>query len=205
MDERLPFRRNRLLQGLAAWLLLFWLVTALAPHNRFDWLLENLLVFICGATLVATYRYFAFSNRSYLLLTLFLTLHLIGAHYTYAETPFGFWLQEWLGFSRNHFDRIVHFAFGLLIAYPMRELLLRLAKVRIGWSYFLAVTVVLAFSGFYEIVEAWVAMIVSPELGAAYLGTQGDVWDAQSDMGAALLGAIAAMIFTWLAVRRKGR
>ncbi len=204
MDEGQPFRRNRLLQGLVAWLLLFWLVTALAPYNRFDWLLENLLVFICGATLVATYRTFAFSNRSYLLLTLFLTLHLIGAHYTYAETPFGFWLQAWFGFSRNHYDRIVHFAFGLLIAYPMRELLQRLARVRIGWSYFLAVTVVLAFSGLYEIVEAWVAMIVSPELGAAYLGTQGDVWDAQSDMGAAFLGAVAAMIFTWLAARRKG-
>jgi len=204
MDEGQPFRRNRLLQGLVAWLLLFWWVTALAPYNRFDWLLENLLVFICGATLVATYRTFAFSNRSYLLLTLFLTLHLIGAHYTYAETPFGFWLQAWFGFSRNHYDRIVHFAFGLLIAYPMRELLQRLARVRIGWSYFLAVTVVLAFSGLYEIVEAWVAMIVSPELGAAYLGTQGDVWDAQSDMGAALLGAAAAMIFTWLAARRKG-
>ena len=205
MDDGLPFRNNRLLQGLVAWLLLFWVVTAIAPYNRFDWLLENLLVFIYGAILVVTYRYFAFSDRSYLLFTIFLTLHLIGTHYTYAETPVGFWLREWFGLSRNHYDRIVHFAFGLLIAYPMRELLLRLAKVRVGWSYFLAVTLVLAFSGFYEIVEAWVAMIVSPELGAAYLGTQGDVWDAQSDMGLALLGAVTAMLCTWLALHHKGR
>lgn len=203
MDEGLPFRRNRLLQGLVTWVILFWVITAVAPYNRFDWFLENLLVFIYGAILVATYRYFAFSDQSYLLFTIFLTLHLIGAHYTYAETPLGFWLKAWLGLSRNHYDRIVHFAFGLLIAYPLRELLLRLVKVRVGWSYFLSVTLVLAFSGFYEIVEAWVAMTVSPDLGAAYLGTQGDVWDAQNDMGLAFLGAAIAMACTWLAARRK--
>ena len=196
------FRSNRLLQGLVAWLAVLWLITAIAPFDRHDWLLENLLVFFYAALLLFTYRRFAFSNRSYVLFTIFLSLHLIGAHYTYAETPFGFWLQDLFDFRRNHYDRLVHFSFGLLIAYPFRELLLRAAGVRPGWSYLLAVTVILAFSGFYEMLEGVVAVIVSPELGAAYLGTQGDEWDAQQDSFQAFCGALLSMCITWLATRR---
>jgi putative membrane protein len=196
MVEPLPFRSNRPLQWMIAWLAGIWLVTAIAPFNRFDWLLENLLVFIYGALLLLTYCRFPFSNTSYSLFTLFLTLHLVGAHYTYAEMPLGFWLRDAFDLGRNHYDRIVHFAYGLLIAYPFREVLLRAARVRPAWSYFLAVTAVLGFSGFYEVLEAGVAMVVSPELGDAYLGTQGDIWDAQRDMGLAFLGAILAMLAT---------
>lgn len=196
MVEPRSFRSNRPLQWMIAWLAGLWLVTAIAPFNRFDWLLENLLVFIYAALLLATWRRFPFSNTSYGLFTLFLTLHLVGAHYTYAETPLGFWLRDAFDLSRNHYDRLVHFAYGLLIAYPFREVLLRAARVRPGWSYFLAVTAVLGFSGFYEVLEAWIAMIVSPELGDAYLGTQGDIWDAQRDMGLAFFGAILAMLVT---------
>lgn len=205
MQTGLPppdFRSNHILQGLVVWLAGLWVITAIAPFDRRDWLLENLLVFLYGGLLLATYRRFAFSNRSYMLFTVFMSLHLVGAHYTYAETPFGFWLQDLLDFERNHYDRLVHFAFGLLIAYPFRELLLRAAGVRPGWSYLLAVTVVLAFSGFYEMLEGMVAVIVSPELGAAYLGTQGDVWDAQQDSFQAFSGAVVSMTMTWLAVRR---
>lgn len=194
MAEPLPFRRNRPLQWMIAWLTGLWLVTAIAPFNRFDWLLENLLVFIYGVLLFATYRHFVFSNISYGLFTVFLSLHLVGAHYTYAEMPLGFWLRDALDLSRNHYDRIVHFAYGLLIAHPFREVLQRAAGVGPAWSHFLAVTAVLGFSGFYEVLEAWVAMIVSPELGDAYLGTQGDIWDAQRDMGLAFAGAILAML-----------
>jgi len=93
----------------------------------------------------------------------FLSLHLIGAHYTYSNTPVGFWLQPIFDFERNHYDRIVHFSFGLLIAYPFHEVLMRLTKVKKQWSYFLAVSVVLAFSAFYEFMEAVVAMLVDPE------------------------------------------
>jgi putative membrane protein len=168
--------------------------------DRRDWLLENLLVFICAALLLCTYRRFAFSNLSYGLFALFLSMHLVGAHYTYSETPVGFWLQELFGLSRNHYDRIVHFSFGLLVAYPFRELLMRAAGVKIGWSYLLAVIIVLGFSGFYEALEGLVAMVVSPDLGAAYLGTQGDEWDSQKDTALAFTGAIIAMVATmWLA------
>jgi putative membrane protein len=194
----IPFSDNRPLQCMLLWLVMLWVVTAIAPFNRHDWLLENLLVFLYGFLLVITYRHFAFSNLSYGLFTVFLSLHLVGAHYTYAETPFGFWLQDLFDLERNHYDRIVHFSFGLLIAYPFRELLLRAAALRRSWSYLLSVALVLAFSNFYEIIEAIVAEIVSPELGSAYLGTQGDIWDAQKDSFVAFLGAVIAMAFTWL-------
>jgi len=197
------FRKNRFLQLLLVWLLALWVVTAIEPFNRRDWLLENLLVFIYGGLLVATYRRFAFSNLSYGLFAVFMTLHLVGAHYTYSEVPFGFWLQDALGLSRNHYDRIVHFSFGLLIGYPFRELLLRAAGIRPAWSYLMALVTVLGFSGFYEALEGIVAVIVSPELGAAYLGTQGDEWDAQKDTALAFTGAVLAMAITWWWGRRQ--
>ncbi len=191
------FPDDRFVQGLLLWLVALWIVTAIEPFNRGDWLLENLLVFIYGALLIATYRRFRFSNLSYGLFGVFLSLHLVGAHYTYAETPLGFWLQEALELSRNHYDRIVHFSFGLLIAYPFREFLLRVAGVREGWSYLLALVVVLGFSGFYEALEGAAAVIVSPELGMAFLGTQGDIWDAQKDTALAFAGAVLAMSVAW--------
>ena len=192
-----PFRSNRPLQGLVLWLVVLWIITAMKPLYPRDWLLENLLVFFYAALLIVTYRWFRFSNLSYGLFTLFISLHLLGAHYTYSETPFGFWLQDWFGFERNHYDRLVHFCFGLLIGYPFREILLRQTGVKREWSYFLTVTLVLAFSAFYEVIEGIAAMIFSPELGAAYLGTQGDEWDAQKDSAMAFIGAIIAMTITW--------
>jgi putative membrane protein len=197
-------RNNRRLQAMVLWLLVLWVITAIEPFNRRDWFLENLLVFFYAALLAVTYRRFAFSNRSYTLFTLFMSLHLVGAHYTYAEVPFGFWLQDAFDLQRNHYDRIVHFAFGLLIAGPFRELLLRAAGVHRSWSYLLTVAVVLAFSGFYEVMEGIVAMIVDPELGMAYLGTQGDEWDAQKDTFLAFAGSVIAMLICWL-VARGGR
>jgi len=186
---------------MVVWLLLLWLVTAIEPFNRRDWFLENLLVFFYAGLLLATYPRFRFSVRSYLLFTIFMSLHLVGAHYTYSEVPFGFWLQDALDLGRNHYDRIVHFSFGLLLAYPLREWLLRVTGVRRGWSYFMTVALVLAFSGFYEVMEGIVAMIVSPDLGMAYLGTQGDQWDSQKDTFLAFSGAVVAMTVTATAVR----
>jgi putative membrane protein len=201
LPQKVAFRDNRFLQILLLWLVGLWIVMAIAPFDRFDWLLENLLVLIYGALLVATYRTFSFSNLSYGLFGVFLSLHLVGAHYTYAETPIGFWLQDALDLSRNHYDRIVHFAFGLLIAYPFREVLIRAAGLRPAWSYLMVMIAVLGFSGFYEALEGIVAVIVSPELGAAYLGTQGDEWDAQKDTALAFAGSVVAMTFVWSFVR----
>ena len=196
------FRSNRLLHLMLAWLLVLWVVTAINPLYPRDWFLENLLVFIYTILLIVTYRRFQFSNLSYALFAVFLSLHLMGAHYTYSETPFGFWMQEWFSFERNHYDRLVHFSYGLLCAYPFREVLLRSSGIKSSWSYLLSVTLVLAFSSIYEVIEGIVAMIVSPDLGSAYLGTQGDEWDAQKDSLMAFVGSVMAMGWTWLNARK---
>lgn len=193
--------RTKLLPWLVVWYGLLWIVLAIAPHDRQDWLLENLLALAAVATLLITYRRFQFSTPSYLLMTTFLSLHAVGAHYTYAEVPFGFWLQQVFGLSRNPFDRLVHFAYGLLLVYPLRELLIRLAGVGNFWAYYLPVSGMLAQSGFFEIVEAVVAQMVSPELGTAYLGTQGDEWDAQKDMIAAFSGALLTMMLVLVSTK----
>ncbi|MGZ8384529.1 MAG: DUF2238 domain-containing protein [Nitrospira sp.] len=178
------------LRGLAMWYLGLWCLLAIAPYDRQDWLLENLLALTAVLTLVLTFRWFQFSTTSYVLITVFLTLHAIGAHYTYAEVPFGFWLQRTFDLARNPFDRIVHFSYGWLLVFPLRELLMRLAGVTGFWSYYLPISGMVAQGGAFEIIEALVAQAVNPELGAAYLGTQGDEWDAQKDMAAASAGAV---------------
>lgn len=172
--------------------LALWIALAINPVDRGDWLLENLLVFAIFLVLGLTYRRFRFSTFSYTLFFLFLVLHAFGAHYTYAKVPAGFWLADVLHLGRNHFDRLVHFAFGLLIVYPLRELLIRSAGAKARWVAALALIVIFALSSFFEIVEAIIAQLVHPDLGSAYLGTQGDIWDAQEDMVAALLGALVA-------------
>jgi putative membrane protein len=184
------FIDNRFLQIAVACYVLFWIVLAIHPVDRSDWLLENLLVFVTAGVLIPTYRKFQLSSLSYALILLFLAFHAIGAHYTYAKVPAGFWLRDWLHLSRNHFDRIIHFSFGLLLVYPMREFLSRVAGARETWAVWLAVAALAALSSFFEILEGIIAQIVRPDLGAAYLGTQGDIWDAQKDMIAAFVGAI---------------
>lgn len=179
------------------WIMLFWIVMAISPLDRHDWLMENILFFVFFVVLTGTYQIFQFSTRSYFLIITFLTLHLIGAHYTYAKVPFGFYLADLFGVSRNHFDRIVHFSFGLLLTYPIREFLVRCTKLKGFFSYYLPVDVVLACSGFFEILEWLLVLGVNPELGDAYLGTQGDIWDAQKDMALATIGSVVAMVVTF--------
>lgn len=172
-----------------------WIWAAINPVFPDDWLLENYLVFFFVPLLIVSGRYFRLSDISYTLITLFMIMHVVGSHYTYAEVPFGNTLQDWLGASRNMYDRLVHFSFGFLLAYPIREVFLRLAKVKGFWGFYLPLDVSLSFSGFYEIIE-WLAVEASgnAEAGIAFLGAQGDVWDAQKDMLAAGCGALLAMI-----------
>lgn len=179
---------------LALIFLAVWVWAAINPSYRHDWLLENYLVFIFVPLIVFTGRYFRLSNISYGLITLFMVLHVIGSHYTYAEVPFGYALQEWLGASRNMYDRLVHFSFGLLLAYPIREVFMRISKVKGFWAYYLPLDVTLSFSAVYEIIEWIAASTVDPQAGLAFLGTQGDVWDAQKDTAMAGTGALIAMI-----------
>jgi putative membrane protein len=190
-----------LLKGLLAWYVLFSIWMAIDPVDRQNWVLANVLPVLLVGVLVATHRKFPFSNVSYVLITLFLTLHTIGVHYTYAQVPFGYWLEVAFELNRNHFDRVVHFCFGLLLTYPMGEAFVLIANVRGVLVYYLSLITPLGLSGIWEIIESWVAQVVSPQFGDAYLGAQGDIWDAQKDMAAAFYGAILCVLLM-IAIRR---
>lgn len=196
----MPARRPYL-SALGLSFAVFWLLLALSPHDRSDWLLENLLLVVFVAALAASHRALPLSRISYTLIWLFLLLHTVGAHYTYSLVPWADWLRA-LGLpapaegSRNHFDRIVHFSYGLLLAYPVREVFLRVADLRGFWGYFFPFDVTLSTSVAYELIEWASAEIFGGDLGVAFLGTQGDVWDAQKDMALAGLGALLAMLIT---------
>lgn len=197
---------SHLPRGLLAVYSAWWLLLAIHPVNRQDWLLENLLVFLALPPLLFTRRWFTFSNVSYSLLTVFLTLHAVGAHYTYSEVPFFNWMRDGFSLDRNHYDRIVHFLFGFLLSLPLWEFLVGVVGLRTGWARVAAVHVVMAWSAAYEMIEALVAHLVSPELGAAYNGIQGDIWDAQKDAALAMFGSILAMgVAGVLAWRRRRR
>lgn len=197
-----PYRR-----WLHACVLVFALEVALSaihPLYPSDWWLENALAVLLVAVLLATARRFPFSRLSYTLIFVFLSFHELGAHYTYAEVPY----REWFPFlaisERNHYDRLVHFLFGFLFAYPIREVFLRIVRVRGFWAYYLPLDVAMAFSMLYELVEWAAAELFGGELGMAYLGTQGDVWDAQKDMALASLGALLAMLALAIVNRARG-
>ena len=186
---------------LAILFLPYWIVLAIEPRDRADWLLENLLAIVFAAVLVASFKRLPLSGISYTTIFLFLCLHTLGAHYTYAEVPYDDWvraltggsLNEAMGWERNHFDRLVHFSYGLLLAYPIREVFLRVVDARGFWGYFLPLDVTMSTSMIFELFEWVVAERVGGDLGMAYLGTQGDVWDAHKDMALASLGAALAM------------
>lgn len=189
---------------LAAALAVLWIALAFGVFDREDWLLENLLLVAAVALLMSTYRSLPLSRISYTLIFVFLCLHTLGAHYTYAEVPYDRWWQsltgstfnELVGWKRNNFDRVVHFGYGLLLAYPIREVFLRVAGVRGFWGYFLPLDLTMSTSMLYELIEWRAAEFFGGDLGAAYLGTQGDVWDAHKDMALASLGALVAMCVT---------
>jgi putative membrane protein len=189
---------------LAGILAVLWIALAFHPFDRSDWWLENALLFAAVVLLVATYRVFPLSRVSYTTIFVFLCLHTIGAHWTYAEVPYdaawrdltGHSLNEVLGWKRNNYDRVVHFCYGLLLAYPIREVFLRIANVRGFWGYFLPLDLTMSSSMLYELIEWAAAEVVGGSLGQAYLGTQGDVWDAHKDMALASLGALITMCVT---------
>jgi putative membrane protein len=178
---------------------------AIAPWHRADWALENALVVVFVVVVALTYKKLTLSRISYTLIFLFLCLHEVGSHYTYSEVPYDAWFQaltgrtfnSLVGWERNNFDRVIHLAYGLLLAYPVREVFLRVAAVRGFWGYFLPLDLTMSTSMIYELVEWVAAEAFGGELGQAYLGTQGDVWDAHKDMALASLGALVAMLITY--------
>jgi putative membrane protein len=185
------------------------LLSGVTAYEHGTWLLENAPVAVGLAFLWTTYRVMPLSRVSYSLIFVFLCLHETGAHWTYARVPYDEWwqnlfgatLNSQLGFERNEFDRLVHFSYGLLIAYPIREVFLRVANVNGFWGYFLPLDFTMSTSALYELLEWAVAAVVGSNASNAFLGSQGDPWDSQKDMAMASLGALIAMtmiaLITW--------
>lgn len=162
------------------------------PYDRTTWWLEVAPVLIGAPILIATCRRFPLSPLLYRLLFVHAVILIVGGHYTYARVPAGFWFQDLLDLSRNHYDRLGHLAQGFVPAILAREILLRRSPlVRGAWLFVLVTSVCLAFSAFYEMLEWWAA-VLGGDSAESFLGTQGDVWDTQWDMFLALIGAIAA-------------
>lgn len=194
--------RDHYLSALVLAFAMLWMVLAIAPYDRDTWLLENVLLVLGVVVLWQTRRALPLSTMSYSLLFTFFCLHAVGAHFTYSLVPYdealrslsGMSVTEALDFSRNHYDRIVHFAYGFLLVLPVRELLVLFAKVRGFWSYFLPLDIVMSSSLLYELIEWGAAVVYGGDLGAAFLGTQGDEWDAHRDMALAGLGGLIAIL-----------
>ena len=187
-----------------------WFVAlGIAPHYRQDWLLENLLVLLIVPLLIGTYRRLRFSNLAYTGIFAFLVLHEVGAHHTYSLVPYDAWaaqltggtVSDWFGLERNHFDRLVHFSYGICFAPATLELFEAKAPPQGVWRFVLPLAFMNSHAVLYETLE-WVATAVfGGDLGAAYLGTQGDVFDAQKDMALAFTGSVIAL--AWLLLRRR--
>lgn len=182
--------------------LVIWGVLAIAPFDRATWWLENVLIFVGVAILIVTRKVLPLSLASCVLLFGFLTIHAVGAHYTYSLVPIDE-VTNWLGSSRNHYDRVVHFFYGLCLVLPLRELLMLHAKLRGFWSYFLPLDLVMSTSLLYEMLEWAAAIVFGGGLGATFLGTQGDEWDAHKDMLMAAVGGLVAALTIWWLNRRR--
>jgi putative membrane protein len=167
---------------------------AVHPFSRQVWFAENLPIVIIVLALVSTYRLFRFSDTSYLMMSALVFMHTAGGHYTFERVPFGF-VTDLFGFTRNHFDRIAHFSVGFY-AYPIAELIYRKGYTASrGLLAFTGITAIFTVAAVYEIIEWWYAASADPAAGIAFLGSQGDIWDAQKDMLADGLGSICASIF----------
>ena len=180
--------------ALAAAVLAALVWSGIGPTDRLTWVMEVIWVIVGLPLLMLTWGRFPLTRLLYVLIALHCLLLIVGGHYTYAQVPLGFWVQDWLELSRNHYDRLGHFTQGFVPAILARELLLRLTPLRRGgWLFYLVLAAALSFSAFFELIEWWAALIWGGAADA-FLATQGDVWDTQWDMFLALIGAFTAQI-----------
>ncbi len=164
------------------------------PAGRLSWLLEVGPGLAGIMVLILTHRRLPMSHMVYLCVFFHMFILIYGGYYTYAETPLGNWAKEAFDLGRNHYDRVGHIALGVFPAFIIREVLLRKTPLqRGGWLYFIVLSIVLAVAAFWELLEWWITLLVASEVGTAFLGSQGDIWDAQWDMFLALVGAGVAL------------
>jgi putative membrane protein len=190
----MPTKARGYEMGLLATVLVVLVWSGIAPHDRFTWFLEVAPVLIGVPILILLWPSLRFTRLVYTLLCIHAIILMVGGKYTYAMVPFGFWLQDVFDFSRNHYDRIGHFAQGFIPAILAREVFIRRSPLGGSrWLPFVVICFCLAFSAFYELIEFWTAL-ASGEAAESFLGTQGDVWDTQWDMQLALIGAMVALL-----------
>jgi putative membrane protein len=172
-----------------------WVWSAIEPHDtRLTWFLETFPFIIALPVLLLTYRRFPLTDLTYTLIAIHAMILMLGAHYSYAKVPLGFWMEGWFGWTRNNYDKIGHFMQGFGPAIYAREILARTSPLKRGkWLGFISIAVPLAFSAIYEIIE-WLASLSNPTDTEAFLGTQGYIWDTQSDMFLCLVGSVIALI-----------
>jgi len=175
--------------------LAFGVWSGIAPiDTRLTWVLETAPVMLALPVLLLTYKRFPLTNLTYTLIAIHALILMLGAHYSYAKVPLGFWMQDWFGWTRNNYDKIGHFMQGFGPAIYTREIISRTSPLRRGkWLGFISIAVPLAFSAIYEIIE-WLASLSDPTDTEAFLGTQGYIWDTQSDMFLCLIGSMVALI-----------
>ncbi|HRZ30849.1 MAG TPA: DUF2238 domain-containing protein, partial [Flavobacterium sp.] len=183
------FPKNKWLIGYIMLFFMLWVSTFIGTSDYNNWWIENTLTILSLLFLSFSYKKYPFSDLSYFFIFIFLCLHVYGSKYTYAENPLGYWLQDIFNTERNHYDRIVHFGFGFLLTYPLQELFRHWLKLPKTISWMLPIELSISIGALYEILEWAVADIFFKAQGHAYLGTQGDVWDAQKDMFLAFVGA----------------
>ena len=179
------------------WLLFYFVMliwSAIGPKDYFTWFLEVFPALIGLIAIALTYKRFRLTPLTYFLILVHCIILMIGGHYTYAEVPLFNWIRDTFNMTRNNYDKVGHLAQGFIPAVIARELLLRLEIItKRGWLAFIVVCICLAISAFYELIEWWAALL-SGKAAEAFLGTQGYIWDTQSDMAIALLGAILALV-----------
>ena len=177
---------------------IIWIILAITPKYRDVWIVENILSVLLIITLIITYHKFQFSNLSYSLIFIFLILHSIGAHYSYSEMPLFDLLKNWLNLSRNHYDRVVHFLFGLVFYFPLQEFISRKLKIKKLWSHFFTFMILVGLKGVYEILEVGYHLVAeSNVVETNFLGMQDDRWDAQKDMFLGMIAAGFGWLFSW--------
>jgi len=174
--------------------LLVWIIMAINPRYRQDWLLENILVFLIFPFIMWMDTKYKFTDISLILLLIFASLHSVGSHFTYAEMEYFDVITHFFGFERNNFDRVVHFLFGLLTFRIIFEMIMP-NVLKVSSTLLFTLTMIVSISALYEILEWLAAIILHPELGLAFLGTQGDIWDAQKDTLVAMIGALINLVF----------
>ena len=181
-----------------------WLALGIDPVFRQDWLLENAIVFVAVPLFAATAGRLRFSNFAYTCLFVFFVLHAVGAHYTYSLVPYADWWQSLTGIAlegRNHYDRLVHFLYGLLVTPAAVELFAHYGRYSRAWAFLFPCMFMAGHAVIYELIEFAAAIVFGGDLGQAYLGTQGDIWDGQKDMAFALAGTTIMLVALALAGR----